>query len=219
MNYKYILFDLDGTLTDPSIGITNSIAYALKKNNIQPPEREKLFKYIGPPLIDSFMEDYGFSHDGAVKALWDYREYYGVQGIFENSVYDGIEDLLKSLCDSGKKVYLATSKPELYARQILEHFGLSKYFTFIAGNTMQEDRHHKVDIINYLYSECPEIQKDLAIMVGDRNYDVIGAHKAGIKCAGVLFGFGDLAEMEKAGADYIAPNVCDLKNILLGEDV
>ena len=217
MSYKYILFDLDGTLTDPSLGITNSIAYALKKNNIEPPEREKLYKYIGPPLIDSFMEDYGFSHDGAVKALWDYREYYEEAGIFENSVYEGIEDLLKSLYESGKKIYLATSKPEIYAVQILEHFNLAQYFTFIAGNTMAEDRHHKVDVINYLYTERPEIEKQKAIMVGDRNYDVNGAHGAGIKCIGVLFGFGDEAEMKEANADFIAPKVSDLKNILLGE--
>lgn len=217
MKFKYLLFDLDGTLTNPALGITNSIAYALKKNNIEPPEREKLYKYIGPPLIDSFMEDYGFSRDGAVKALWDYREYYEEAGIFENSVYDGIDDLLKSLAENGKKIYLATSKPEIYAKQILEHFNLAQYFTFIAGNTMAEDRHHKVDVINYLYSECPEIKRDEAVMVGDRNYDVIGAHKAGIKCVGVLFGFGDMAEMQAAGADFIAPTVCDLKNILLGE--
>ena len=219
MNYEYILFDLDGTLTDPSLGITNSIAYALKKNNIEPPEREKLYKYIGPPLIDSFMEDYGFSRDGAVKALWDYREYYEESGIFENSVYDGIDDLLKSLYESGKKIYLATSKPEIYARQILEHFNLAKYFTFIAGNTMAEDRHHKVDVINYLYGECPEIEKEKAIMVGDRNYDVNGAHGAGIECIGVLFGFGDEIEMKEASADFIAPTVFDLKNILLGESL
>lgn len=217
MSYKYILFDLDGTLTNPALGITNSIAYALKKNNIEPPERQKLYKYIGPPLIDSFMEDYGFSRDGAVKALWDYREYYEESGIFENEVYEGIDDLLKSLFENGKKIYLATSKPEIYAVQILEHFNLAQYFTFIAGNTMAEDRHHKVDVINYLYEQCPEIQKEQALMVGDRNYDVIGAHKAGIKCAGVLFGFGNEAEMKKAGADYVAPTVYDLKNILLGE--
>ena len=159
------------------------------------------------------------SSDEAITAVEYYREYFKCTGIFENKVYDGVETLLSQIKSRGKKIILATSKPEIYAVQILEHFNLAQYFTFIAGNTMAEDRHHKVDVINYLYSECPEIEKDEAIMVGDRNYDVIGAHKSGIKCIGVLFGFGDKKEMQEAGADFIAPTASDLKNLLLREDL
>ena len=217
MEFKHILFDLDGTLTDPALGITNSIMFALRKNGVEPPEREKLFCCIGPPLIDAFMEMWGFSKEKAVKALSDYREYFSVTGLFENEVYEGIEKLLWSLYDSGKKLYLATSKPEIYARQILEHFNLAKYFTFIAGNTLSEDRPKKIDVINYIFKECPEISKNSAVMVGDRKYDAEGAHEANLPCIGVLFGYGNREELENAGADYIVENVNELKDLLLGE--
>ncbi len=217
MRYKHILFDLDGTLTDPALGITNSIMYALKKNGIQPPDRRELYCCIGPPLIDAFMEMWGFSRKGAEKALSDYREYFSVHGLYENEVYDGIPELLKALVDSGKKLYLATSKPEIYARQILEHFNLAEYFTFIAGNTLSEDRPKKVDVINYLFKVCPELEAQNTVMVGDRKYDVIGAHDASLTCIGVLFGYGCEQELRDANADHLAKTVSDLKALLLTE--
>ncbi|MEE1280082.1 MAG: HAD family hydrolase [Oscillospiraceae bacterium] len=217
MSYKHILFDLDGTLTDPALGITNSIMHALKKSGIQPPDRRELYCCIGPPLTDAFMEMWGFSKEGAKKALFDYREYFSQYGLFENEVYTGIPELLGELCESGKKLYLATSKPEIYARQILEHFNLSQYFSFIAGNTLSEDRPKKVDVINHLFKVCPEIDAQNTVMVGDRKYDVIGAHAARLPCIGVLFGYGSEDELLEAGADHLARTVSDLKSLLLNE--
>lgn len=219
MSYKHILFDLDGTLTDPALGITNSIMYALRKNGIEPPDRKELYCCIGPPLIDAFMQMWGFSKEGAEKALSDYREYFSQHGLFENEVYAGINELLSELCKSGKKLYLATSKPEIYARQILEHFNLSQYFTFIAGNTLSEDRPKKVDVINYLFKVCPELDVKNTVMVGDRKFDVIGAHAAHLPCIGVLFGYGSREELEGAGADSLANTVLELKALLLGESL
>ncbi len=219
MSFDYLLFDLDGTLTNPALGITNSIMYALRKNNIEPPSREELYCCIGPPLIDAFMELWGFSREGAEKALSDYREYFSTKGIFENEVYSGTLELLKRLYDSGKKIYLATSKPEIYARQILQHFNLAQYFTFIAGNSLSEDRPTKADVISYLFKECPEIQKERAVMIGDRKYDILGAKETGLSSVGVLFGFGSEAELCSAGADHICDSPSSLCRLILGEDL
>ena len=132
--YDIILFDLDGTLTDPGMGITNSVMHALKKYGIEVENRETLYKFIGPPLIDSFEKYYGFSHEEAVKSVDYYREYYADKGIYENEVYNGIEAMLQKLSEEGKKIILATSKPEPFAREILRHFDLDKYFLFAAGS-------------------------------------------------------------------------------------
>ena len=138
--YKYILFDLDGTLTDPGLGITNAVMHALKKFNIEVPDRSELYKFIGPPLLESFQKYYGMSEEESQMALQYYREYFKPYGLYENTVYDGIEELLVTLKAQGKKLILATSKPEPFAVEILRHFGLDKYFDFVAGATMDEKR-------------------------------------------------------------------------------
>ena len=212
--YDVVLFDLDGTLTDPGIGITNSVMHALKKYGIEVADRAELYKFIGPPLIDSFEKYYGFSHEEAVKSVDYYREYYRDKGIYENSVYDGIDSLLAELHKNGKKIILATSKPELFAKQILRHFNLEKYFLFAAGSTMDETRTNKAEVIEYALSECGITEKASAVMIGDREHDIIGANKNGIDSIGVLFGYGSREELENAGATYIAETVESIINFI-----
>ena len=210
MNFQYILFDLDGTLTDPAIGITNSVMYALKKFGIEVNDRSELFKFIGPPLHESFEKYYGFSKMDAKRAVDYYREYYKDKGIFENKVYDGIEDLLKLLNNKKKTILLASSKPEVFARQILKHFNLANYFTFIAGSELDGTRTAKDEVIAYALKNCKIMDLSKAIMIGDREYDIIGAKKIGIKSLGILYGYGDRNELENAGADYILDTVDDI---------
>lgn len=214
-NYKYILFDLDGTITDSALGITNSVKYALNKLNSPIPSYDTLCKFIGPPLLDGFRDICGFEREKAQTAVKYYREYYETTGLFENAVYDGIPELLKALKESGKSVILATSKPEKFARLILEHFNLMQYFDFAAGASMDETRNNKDAVIAYALKECNIKDKSLAVMVGDRHHDVDGAKVNGISSIGVLYGFGNREELETAGADYIAEDVNALYRILL----
>ena len=214
-NYKYILFDLDGTITDSALGITNSVKYALNKLNAPIPPYETLCKFIGPPLLDGFRDFCGFDNEKAHTAVNLYREYYKETGIFENAVYDGIPELLKALKESGKRVILATSKPEKFAKRILEHFGLMQYFHLAAGASMDETRNNKDAVIAYALKECDINDKSFAVMVGDRHHDIDGAKVNGISCVGVLYGFGNREELEAAGADYIAEDINALYKILL----
>ncbi len=212
---EHILFDLDGTLTDPGLGITNSVIYALKKFNITPPANEELYCFIGPPLLESFQKYYGLDKQESVKAVEYYREYYVPTGMFENGVYEGIEDLLIKLTGNGKKVYLATSKPEVFAIKILEHYSLAKYFTFIGGSTLDETRTDKADVITYVLDSCGLSDKENIIMVGDRYHDITGANKNGLDSIGVLFGYGNEEELTLAGSTYIAKDVSSLTELLL----
>lgn len=213
--YKYILFDLDGTITDSALGITNSVKYALNKLNAPIPPYETLCKFIGPPLQDGFRDICGFDAEKAQEAVKLYREYYETTGLYENAVYDGIPEFLRALKEKGKTVILATSKPEKFARLILEHFNLIQYFDFVAGATIDETRNKKDAVIAYALKECNITDKSLAVMVGDRHHDIFGAKQNGISCVGVLYGFGNREELESAGADYIAEDVNALYKILL----
>lgn len=212
--YKTILFDLDGTLTDPGIGITNSAAYALKKFDIPVPERRELYRFIGPPLRDSFMEFYGFSRKKADLAIEYYREYYRDAGIFENKVYPGIPKLLKSLKDEGKHLIVATSKPELFSRQIINHFDLAGFFDDICGSDMAEIRVQKADIITYALNRSKSENLSDCVMIGDRKHDILGASAVGIHSIGVLYGYGTREELTAAGAEKIAKTVDELNGIL-----
>lgn len=213
--YKYILFDLDGTITDSALGITNSVKYALNKLNAPIPPYETLCKFIGPPLLDGFRDICGFDAEKAQEAVKLYREYYETTGLYENAVYDGIPEFLRALKEKGKTVILATSKPEKFARLILEHFNLIQYFDYAAGATIDETRNKKDAVIAYALKECNITDKSLAVMVGDRHHDIFGAKQNGISCVGVLYGFGSLEELTAAGADYIAENIDELYKILL----
>ena len=213
---EYVLFDLDGTLTDPGEGITNSVAYALNKFGISS-KREDLYCFIGPPLITSFMERYGLSKEDGVRAVAYYREYYTPKGIFENKLYDGIPEMLDALRRSGKKILLATSKPENYAVQILEHFGIIRYFDGCFGNTMDDARHLKADVIAYAKENYPGISAENSLMVGDRRHDVEGAAVFGIPTIGVTYGYGGKDELEEAGARYTVSSAAELCRLILAQ--
>lgn len=207
---QYILFDLDGTLTDPGIGITNSVMYALKKFNIEVADRTQLYKFIGPPLLYSFQTYYGFSETDSALAVQYYREYFKDRGLYENEVYDGIPELLGKLKEKGYKLVLATSKPEVYAVEILKHFGLYDYFDFAAGATMDSTRSKKADVIAYALDSCGIKDLSTAIMIGDREHDILGAKQTGLASIGVLYGYGNREEFEAAGATYIAETPADI---------
>ncbi len=211
--YNTILFDLDGTLTDPAVGITNSVAYALEKYGIKVEDRKSLYSFIGPPLNDSFVKYYAFTSEKAMEAIMVYREYFRDKGIFENEVYEGIPELLEKIKKSGRKIVLATSKPEEFAVRILEHFDLIKYFDVVAGASMDEKRNKKGDVIKYAM-EKGGFSIDDAVMIGDREHDIYGAKENGIPSIGVLFGYGSESELKEAGADYIAPTVGDIFSLL-----
>ncbi len=211
---EYVFLDLDGTLTDPMLGITNSVMHALKRFSIEENDREKLTCFIGPPLMDSFMNYYGFNKSQAREALGFYREYFSVKGIYENRVYHGCEAFLSSLVHSGKKVVLASSKPEEYAKRILDHFSLSQHFHFIGGSDTEETKVKKEDVISYCLKEIGHPAIAHCVMVGDRKHDIIGAKAHGMACIGVTYGFGSLEELKTAGADYIATTFDEIKEIL-----
>ena len=215
MEKRYILFDLDGTLTDPMIGITRSVQYALRFYGIEEPDLKALCPFIGPPLKDSFMKYYGFSEHQAEEAIGKYREYFSVTGIFENRAYDGIEELLKELKACGKHLVVATSKPEEFAVQILKHFHLVPYFDYVCGASMDEKRVKKGEVIAYALETAGIEDTALAVMVGDREHDMIGAKENHMDSIGVLFGYGSREELEAAGADFIVSSVKELKNLLI----
>ena len=208
--FKTILFDLDGTLTDPALGITNSVAYALSKWDITVSDRSELFKFIGPPLLDSFAEYYGFSDSQSRLALKYYREYFTDRGMFENRVYEGIPQLLSELRSRNKKLIVATSKPEEFAVRILQHFKLDGYFDFIGGASMDETRVKKADVIQYALDTCNINNKASVVMVGDRHHDIDGAKLCGLSSIGVTYGYGSINELKDAGADFIALSVEDI---------
>ncbi len=204
MSYQYLLFDLDGTLTDPGIGITNSVMYALKKYNINVNDRACLYKFIGPPLIDSFMEFNNFSREQAEQAVIYYREYFMDKGLFENQPYEDIEHVLETLKAKQKTLIVATSKPTIMAEKILEHFELRQYFSEVVGSNMDNTRTTKSEVIQYILENRYITDLRQAVMIGDRKHDIIGAKTCGLDSIGVLYGYGDQEEHRKAGATYIA---------------
>jgi len=214
-NFEYILFDLDGTITDSGEGITKSVQYALKHFDIIVNNLEDLHKFIGPPLKESFKEYYKFDEEKADLALVKYREYYADKGIYENSLYDGIIELLDALKKNNKTIILATSKPEVYAKQILEYFKVDKYFTIVAGSNFEETRVKKGDVIKYALESAKISDLSKVIMVGDREHDIIGAKENNIKSIGVTYGYGDVIELTQARADYIANSTNQLLNIII----
>jgi phosphoglycolate phosphatase len=207
--------DLDGTITNPKLGITKSFQYALKHWNINIEDLDSLTKHIGPPLKDSFIDYYGFTDHTVDDAIRVYREYFEKYGLYENEVYDGMEELLKKLKKAGKSIIVATSKPELMARKILEHFNLGVYFDDICGAAYDDSRSKKEEVIRYAMENNKIIDASDVVMVGDRKYDIIGAKTVGIHSIGVLYGFGSLEELTQAGADRIAVTTTDLYDVIM----
>lgn len=213
MQYRYVFFDLDGTLTDPALGITNSVMYALRHFGIEVEDRRVLYPFIGPPLKESFEKFYNMSSVDAEEALRVYRVYFSDKGLFENTVYDGIPALLEALCKAGCKVVLATSKPLVFAERILEHFDLKKYFAFLSGSELNGARVEKADVIRYAIEALHITDLEQVMMVGDRCFDVEGATENGIKTIGVTYGYGDREELKDAA--IVVDTVKELHKALL----
>ncbi len=211
MEKRYVLFDLDGTLTDSYEGIINALRFSLNKFNVEP-KPDTFRKIIGPPVVWSLKKFYGFDDETAEKGCRYFREYYRSSGYLENKVYPGTEEMLKTLRGHDKKLLLATSKPEPMARMVLEHFGLAEYFCFIAGaNTdsrisadNQGLRSSKEDVIGYVLKTNGILDPENAVMVGDRMWDIQAGKKFGLQTIGVRYGYAAEGELEEAGADYIA---------------
>ncbi len=214
MKKKYVLFDLDGTLTDSREGIINSIEYMLRHYQMEVKDRSELQPWLGPPLKESLMKYCAFPEGKALEGVAVYREYFDRQGIFENKVYPGIEDMLGRLKEQGHELLVATSKPETAAVRVLEHFGLAGYFTYIGGATLDDSRVRKGDVIRYVLEACGVKEKAQAVMVGDREQDVKGAKENGLEVVGVLYGYGSREELVGAGADYLAEDPQGLVQLL-----
>ena len=213
-SYSTILFDLDGTLSDSSQGIINSIIYALEKYDVKDYDMPLLRKFLGPPLHESFEKFMGFDKEKSLQAVKLYREYFSSKGLFENEIYGGVSDLLQNLKENGKTLIVATSKPQLFTDRIMEHFNLAKYFDFIAGSNMDTTRSKKAEVIEYALNECNIKDKSKVVMIGDRAEDMIGAQSVGIDSIGVEYGYGTFDELKNTGATYIVETVDELKNLL-----
>lgn len=217
-DFKYVLFDLDGTLTDPYEGISKSIRYALERLGEPEIDESEIPKFIGPPLKDGYMINLGFSEEKAIKALTFYRERYCVTGVYENKLHSGAKEILKSLKERGKTVILATSKPYDLSECVLEHFGISEYFDFLSCAVLEDPgRNKKTDIVKYVLENLnikTEEMLSRTVIVGDRHHDIGAAKDTGIFSVGVLVGFGDYAELKQAGADYIAETLFDVEKFI-----
>ena len=212
--YEIILFDLDGTLTDPKPGITKSVQYALAKLGIDEPNLDNLVPFIGPPLLKSFKEFYHLDDEQATLALQYYRERFATVGLYENAVFPGIKDMLAQLKKQGKTLFVATSKPTVFSIKIIEHFGLQDYFQAVIGSNLDGTRVEKGEVIEFALSELGEADLTKVIMVGDRKHDVIGAQNNGIDVVAVAYGYGSLAELNGAKPNYILHTVQQLHEFL-----
>lgn len=210
---KYLLFDLDGTLTDPKEGITKSVQYALSKFGINE-DCDNLLHFIGPPLLDGFMEFYNFGVDDANKAILYYRERYSTVGLYENCAIDGIHEALSKLKESGYIMAVATSKPTEFAKAICEKYKLSEYFDLIMGSEFDGTRTRKSEVISEVLKQL-NITSDEAVMIGDRKHDIMGAKEVGTRSIGVTFGYAKDGELEEAGADFIVNSPAELLSCIL----
>lgn len=210
----WVLFDLDGTITDSAEGIINSVSYALEKYGCKVEDKESLKCFVGPPLQKQFEIYAGVSKEEGAKLVSLYREYYTTKGIFENEVYEGIMEVVKKLREMGAHTCIATSKPEVFARQIAVHFGFDSYFEFIGGSMLDGGRVRKAEVIEYVLDGCGVKDKGRVLMVGDREHDIIGSKEAGVRSVGVLYGYGSRQELEGAGADFIATVPGDILSIV-----
>ncbi len=217
-NYDTFLFDLDGTLTDPGEGIVNSLLYSLSRMGIQETDHDKLLTFIGPPLVDSFVHWYGFDDDQVVTAIAHYREFFRDKGLYQNIKYDGIETMLDKLHKHGKKMFIATTKPTVFAEKVADRFDFSRYFLEIVGSELDGRRTKKDEVIKTVFNRH-DLQKHRSIMIGDRLYDIVGAKKNGIDSIGVGYGFGSRKELEDAGADFYVDTIEELQTLILGNQI
>ena len=201
MHYQNVLFDLDGTLTDPREGITRSIQYGLSKMGIDEPDVRTLEHFIGPPLLQAFMATYGFDEAKAWEAMGYYRERFAVTGLYENHVFEGVTPLLEELVSQGRQLFIATSKPQVYAREIARHFDFARHFKVIYGSELDGTRTNKVELIRHLLTE-QGLDPAQTLMIGDRKHDLIGARDNGLDAAAVGYGFGSFEELSAFAPTY-----------------
>ena len=216
--FKNILFDLDGTLTDPKEGIVNSILYALQKLGIHENFINELDSFIGPPLRESFLKRYDLTDEQADNAMLYYREYFSVKGIYENRIYPGVKELLKSLCNQNYRLFVATSKPTVFAVEVLRHFKIDSYFDEIIGSNLDNSRTDKTEIISHIFSAYG-LQASDSVMIGDRKHDIIGAKNNSMKTIGVTYGYGSLEELLAFQPDFIVNNCKEIEDLFLNKSI
>ncbi len=208
-DYKVILFDLDGTLTDPKLGITKGVEYALKDFGVKVDSLDDLTRFIGPPLYESFSRFYGFNEERTEKAITLFREYFAEKGIFENFIYPGILQLLEALDKEGKTLIVATSKPVVYAKKIVSHFKMDRFFSAVKGSHLNGKYSNKTELLEYILKDI-DCDKEDILMIGDRKHDIIGANNNGIDSLGVTYGYSLPGELKEAGATYIVKSIDEL---------
>jgi len=216
--YKYIFFDLDGTLTDSKPGIVKSMQHALAHYNINVEDTDSLTPFVGPPLRDTFKNFYGFSPEQSEEAVKIYRERYSTIGLFENELYEGIDDLCFELKKSDKILIVASSKPRVFIIQILEHFGIDKYFDVVVGSELDGTRDSKIEVIKECFNQLAKLTDyDISdcVMVGDRMFDIDASNELSMPNIGVSYGFGSVEELKEHNAHVICHSVGELKNELL----
>ena len=214
-HYKYIFWDLDGTISDSGEGIFKSVTYAVGHMGTELPSAKILRKFVGPPLTESFAKYCGYTPEDADRAVAFFREYYQSKGIYENTMYAGMDELLKNLTDAGYICVVATAKPEPLAREIIARYGIDKYFRYTAGASFDSSRARKEQVIAYALEACEISDKSQVVMVGDRSHDCIGAKQNGLDCIGVLYGYGEREELEETGVIAIAKDISELTDIFL----
>ena len=212
--YQYILFDLDGTLTDPREGITKSVQYALAKMGIEEPDLSALEHFIGPPLYDEFRRCYNFDDAQAKQAVAAYRERFSVHGWKENILFDGVPAMLQTLRDAGKTLAVASSKPTVFVEKILELFEIAPYFDAVSGATLDGSISTKAQVVEQALAMLSVEDRKDVVLVGDRMHDVEGARLCAIDCVGVTFGFGGLRELQQAGAKHVVQDFSELIRLL-----
>lgn len=216
MKYEVILFDLDGTLTESGPGIVNAVEYTLKKYGIDEPDKEKHKRFIGPPLKVSFTKYYGFTEENVDEAIATFRSYYHEKGIYENSAYPGVVDMLEKLSERGYRLAVATSKARPMAEIVIPRYGLDKHLEGIFAAEMDGRFGSKSAVIDHAIEEMGVSDRSKVLMIGDREHDILGAKACGIDSMGILYGYGSREELEAAGADYIVDTVEDIVTALDG---
>jgi phosphoglycolate phosphatase len=209
-----LLFDLDGTLTDPKEGIVNSILNALNKLGIHENNIDELDKFIGPPLRESFLKRYNLTNELADKAMLYYREYFSVKGIYENKLYPGVNELLESLTSRNYKLYVATSKPTIYSQEILNYFKIYRYFKVVMGSNFDNTMTDKTEIIAYMISSLG-LKASHSVMIGDRKHDIIGGKNNSMKTIGVTYGYGSLQELLSCHPDFIVNECREIETLFV----
>lgn len=200
--YKNLLFDMDGTLIDPLEGIKSSVVYALEKMNIDERDLPYIRSFIGPPLYESFTKYFHLNEEDSLQAIKFFREYYNKYGIYQNFLYPGVRELIEQLYEAGYQLYVATSKLQIFAQRIIDHYELNNYFTYVAGSLPSGERSQKEEVVQYII-ESYHLKKEDCLMIGDRKHDIIGAKKNGIDSLAITYGYAESDEFEEFIPQYL----------------